>query len=52
MQLKQKLAIRLQSMATVHAAQALLLAKRMVQCAVGIGFSTVSSDWHSVHDYE
>ena len=38
-------------MTTAHAAQALFLAKQMVLCAVGLGFSTVSNKSLSMHDY-
>ena len=40
-----------QCMVTVHAAQALFLAKQMVPCAVGLGVSTVLSERHSMHNY-
>ena len=37
-------------MVTVHAAQAVFLAKQMVLCAIGLGLSTVSSEHCSLHD--
>ena len=38
-------------MATEHAAEAQFLAKQAVPCAVGLGFSTVSTKRCPVRDY-